>query len=77
MLEAQTDSFEDYIIQVKKSTQALSKLVRLDTVSTGGTDSHIVFSFTKDKVSLGNQIEKICEYVDISINKNTFGGYLR
>ena len=76
MLEAQTDEFRDYIIQVKKNAQALSgELVRLGyKISTGGTDNHIVLVYTKDKGITGSKIEKICEYVDISINKNSVFG---
>lgn len=76
MLEAQTDEFKEYIIQVKKNAQALSgELVRLGyKISTGGTDNHIVLVYTKDKGITGSKIEKICEYVDISINKNSVFG---
>ena len=76
MLEAQTDEFRDYIIQVKKNAQALAgELVRLGyKISTGGTDNHIVLVYTKDKGITGSKIEKICEYVDISINKNSVFG---
>ena len=76
LLEVNTDKFKEYIKQVRKNAQALSDtLTDLGyKISTGGTDNHIVLCYTKDKGITGSKIEKICEYVDISINKNSVFG---
>ncbi len=76
MLEVQQPEFKEYIIQVKKNAKILAEeLIKLGyKVSTNGTDNHIVLCYTKDKGITGSKIEKICEYVDISINKNSVFG---
>ena len=76
MLEAGTDDFKNYIIQVRKNAKALAdELINLGyKISTNGTDNHIVLCYTKDKGITGSKIEKICEFVDISINKNSVFG---
>ena len=75
-MEAQSEEFVNYIKQVKKNAQALSdELINLGyKISTNGTENHIVLCYTKDKGITGSKIEKICEYVDISINKNSVFG---
>ena len=76
MLEVQSQEFKEYIQQVKKNAKVLAEeLINLGyKISTNGTENHIVLCYTKDKGVTGSKIEKICEYVDISINKNSVFG---
>ena len=76
LLEVQTPDFKNYIIQVKSNAKALSKYL-LDqgyTLSTGGTDNHIILVNLNPLGITGSKIEKICERVDISLNKNAVLG---
>lgn len=76
LLEVQTPEFKNYIIQVKSNAKALSKYL-LDqgyTLSTGGTDNHIILVNLNPLGITGSKIEKICERVDISLNKNAVLG---
>ena len=68
--------FKEYIKQVRNNAKKLSKIL-IDlgyNISTNGTDNHIVLCNVKDKGITGSKIEKITEYVDISINKNAVYG---
>jgi glycine hydroxymethyltransferase len=40
----------------------------------GGTDNHIILIDLKETGISGSKMEKICEYVGISINKNSVSG---
>ena len=74
--EVSTPEFKEYIIQVKKNAQILAKELKNYgyTVITEGTDNHIVLLKVSDKGITGSKVEKVCEEVDISINKNTVFG---
>ena len=76
LLEVQTESFKEYIIQVKKNASILGEeLKRLGyKISTDGTDNHLLFVNLRNKNITGNKIELICELVDISLNKNAVLG---
>ena len=43
-------------------------------LSTNGTDNHLLLISLRDKKITGSKIEKICEAVHISINKNAVPG---
>lgn len=76
LLEVQTDEFKNYIKQVKLNSQALGKNL-IDagyTLSTQGSDNHIILVNLNPLGITGSKIEKICERVDISINKNAVFG---
>lgn len=68
--------FKDYIIQVKKNAKIMAEeFIKRDyKVCTNGTVNHLVLIDLKNKGVTGSKIEKICEYVDISINKNSVPG---
>jgi len=74
--EVATPEFKDYIINVKQNAKILAHtLIDLGyTVSSNGTDNHIVLVNVRDKGLTGSKVEKICELVDISINKNSIFG---
>ncbi len=74
--EVDTPEFKLYIQQVKKNAKALSnRLIEKGyNICTGGTDNHIVLINLHDKHITGSKVEKICEKVNISINKNAVFG---
>ena len=41
---------------------------------TNGSDNHLILIDLRDKKITGSKIEKICDFVDISINKNAVPG---
>lgn len=76
LLEVQSLEFRDYIAQVKKNAKVLASYMIGNgyTVSTNGTDNHLVLVNLKNRGITGSKIEKLCERVDISINKNAVHG---
>ena len=68
--------FKKYIQKVKSNAKALSnELIKMDyKVCSGGTDNHIILIDLNNKDISGNKIEKLCELVNISINKNSVPG---
>ena len=76
--EVNTPQFKDYIKQVRLNAQKLAK--RLEEyefkIVTGGTDNHLFLVDLRNKGITGGKMEKILEYVDISVNKNTIPGDL-
>ena len=43
-------------------------------ISSGGTDNHIVLWVVKEAGVTGSKVERACEYVGISLNKNCVPG---
>lgn len=41
---------------------------------TGGTDNHMVLLSVRDKGLTGSKVEKLCDEVHITLNKNTIPG---
>ena len=76
LYEVKTPEFKEYIINVKKNARILADhLIKLGyKISSNGTDNHIVLVNVKDKGLSGNKVEKVCELVNISINKNSIFG---
>lgn len=68
--------FKKYIQKVKSNAKALAnELIKMDyKVCSGGTDNHIILIDLNNKNISGNKIEKLCELVNISINKNSVPG---
>jgi len=68
-----TKEFKNYIIQVKKNAKTMAEefMKKGYKVCTNGTDNHLVLIDLNPQKITGSKIEKICEYVDISINKNS------
>ena len=76
LLEVQTDEFKDYMKQVKLNSKILADffIKKNYNLATNGTDNHIILVNLKNKNITGSKIEKICEYIDISLNKNSVIG---
>jgi glycine hydroxymethyltransferase len=73
---AATPEFKNYSIQVLKNCQAMaSHLVEKGyRLCTGGTDNHLLlWDLRADGVS-GSKFEKLCELIEITINKNSVAG---
>ena len=66
-------TFKNYMVQVLKNSRALAdEMMKLGYhVCTNGTDNHIVLVDLSDKKVNGRDIEILCEYVGIYLNKNT------
>jgi len=71
-----TPEFKNYIIQVKKNAKIMAQqfMNKGYKVCTDGTDNHLILIDLNPINITGSKIEKICEYVDISINKNSVAG---
>jgi glycine hydroxymethyltransferase len=74
--EAKSQSFPNYILQVKLNAAALAnQLKNYDyEIITGGTDNHIVLWDVRPTGLSAAVIEKLCELSDISVNKNSIIG---
>lgn len=70
--EALTDSFKDYVVQVRKNAKALSaKLTEYDfNIVSGGTDNHLMLIDLSNKNITGKQAEITLEHAGITVNKN-------
>lgn len=71
-----SDEFKNYIIQVKKNCKMMvNELLKRDyKLCTNGSDNHLILIDLRNKKITGSKIEKICEIVNISINKNSVPG---
>jgi glycine hydroxymethyltransferase len=71
-----TPEYKDYMLQVQKNARVLSnELIKYNyDIMTNGTDNHMILCDLRNKLITGNKIERICEYVCISINKNSVFG---
>ena len=74
--EVMTPEFKIYMKQVILNAKKLSnELIKKGYhISTGGTDNHQILVNLRNKGITGSKIEKICEKVNISINKNAVYG---
>jgi glycine hydroxymethyltransferase len=74
--EAAAPEFGDYIRSVKANAKALArKLVSHGyEIVTGGTDNHLVLWDLRPLGLTGSKLEKLCEAVHISLNKNAVRG---
>lgn len=71
-----SEEYKKYINQVLKNARQLSKdLIKFGyEILTGGTDNHIILVNLKNKGLSGNKVEKLCEMINISLNKNAIKG---
>lgn len=76
MREVMQPQFKTYIQNVKKNAAVLAREMRGNgyILSTGGTDNHLILVDLRPLGITGNKVEKLCEYVNISINKNAIFG---
>jgi len=74
--EVMTPEFKIYIQQVKKNAKQLaSTLLSYGyTLSTGGTDNHLLLCNLNPLHITGSKVEAICDYVHITLNKNSVYG---
>lgn len=70
--EALSNSFKDYVLQVRKNAQTLaSKLIENDfNIVSGGTDNHLMLIDLTNKNITGKQSEIALEHAGITVNKN-------
>ena len=74
--EVMTPEFKEYIIQVKKNAKVLANIL-MDhgyNLSTNGTDNHLILINLKPNDLTGSKVERVCELVGISLNKNAVYG---
>jgi len=76
MRQAATQEFRDYARQVCLNAKVLAHelLSRGYELVTGGTDNHLVLVDLRPAGLTGNKVEKICDLVHITVNKNTVPG---
>jgi glycine hydroxymethyltransferase len=69
-------SFKEYMLQVQENARYLGdKLKSLGfKLSTDGTDNHILLVDLSNFEITGSKMERVCELVNISLNKNTVYG---
>ena len=70
--EALTDSYFDYILQVRKNAQALSAALQGHgfSIVSGGTDNHLMLIDLRNKNITGKEAETVLGTVHITANKN-------
>ena len=70
--EALSDSYLEYVIQVKKNASAMAKeFVKRDyKIISGGTDNHLMLIDLRNKGITGKEAEENLGKADITINKN-------
>ena len=71
-----TPEFKAYIQQVKKNAQAMAAGLtkRGHVLATGGTENHLVLWDLRPHDITGSKMEKLCDAVDITLNKNAIYG---
>ncbi|CEL99961.1 unnamed protein product [Vitrella brassicaformis CCMP3155] len=71
--QATTPEFREYQEQVKKNAVAVGQelMARGFDLVSGGTDNHLILVDLRSKGLSGAKAEKVCELVNITINKNT------
>jgi len=76
LLEVNSESFRNYCKQVILNSKTMcEELINLGyNICTEGTDCHLMLLNLNPLGITGSKIEKICERVDISINKNSIVG---
>ncbi|KAJ1858378.1 glycine hydroxymethyltransferase shm1 [Coemansia sp. RSA 1822] len=74
--QACTPEFVQYAKQVRANTQALAKKLGAHgyRLSSGGSDNHLVLWDLKPLGLTGSKVEKVCELVNITLNKNSVCG---
>ena len=74
--EVATPEFKQYCKQIKANAKALAQAL-MDkgyTVCTNGTDNHLILWDVRPLGLTGSKVEKVCDLINISLNKNTVHG---
>ena len=74
--EVASPAFKEYCVQIKKNAKALAQAL-MDmgyTICTNGTDNHLLLWDVRPLGLTGSKIEKVCDLINISLNKNTVHG---
>jgi glycine hydroxymethyltransferase len=68
--------YKDYMLLVRDNARMLAKsLLKYGyNIMTNGTDNHIILIDLRETGISGSKFERICDYVNISINKNSVFG---
>jgi glycine hydroxymethyltransferase len=76
LLQASKPEFKEYIRQVKANASAMADefIKQGNTLVTGGTDNHLMLLSAKARGLTGTKLEKMCDAVHITLNKNTILG---
>lgn len=76
--EAMTPEFKTYIQQVKKNAQALAAalMARGHVLATGGTENHLLLWDLRPHGVTGSKMEKLCDAIHVTLNKNAIYGAL-
>jgi glycine hydroxymethyltransferase len=76
MKEVSTPEFKLYSQQVRKNAKALAQylLNKNHKLITGGTDNHLMLWDVRPLGLTGSKVEKACDLVHITVNKNTIIG---
>ena len=74
--EVMTDDFKAYIRQVKSNARAVGEALvsKGYTLATGGTDNHLILWDLRPQGVTGSKVEKLCDAVCITLNKNSVYG---
>ncbi|KAJ3189861.1 Serine hydroxymethyltransferase 4 [Gaertneriomyces sp. JEL0708] len=69
-------AFKQYAKQVKANADALARALKAKgyKIVTDGTDNHLVLWDLRPNGLTGSKMEKICDYVNITLNKNAVHG---
>lgn len=74
--EVATPEFKTYVQQVRANAKTLGEtlVAKGHALATGGTDNHLVLWDLRPKGLTGSKMEKICDAVRITLNKNCVPG---
>jgi glycine hydroxymethyltransferase len=74
--ECMTPAFKEYIKQVKSNASTLAETLTQKgyRMATGGTDNHLILWDLRPQGVTGSKLEKLCDLVCITLNKNAVLG---
>ncbi|KAI9092378.1 serine hydroxymethyltransferase [Phlyctochytrium arcticum] len=74
--QACSPEFKQYARQVKANASALAESLKQKgyKIVTDGTDNHLVLWDLRPQALTGSKMEKICDYLNITVNKNAVHG---
>lgn len=74
--QVMTPEFKQYSKQVKENCKELATVLQKFgyKIATNGTDNHLLLLDLRPNGLTGSKVEKVCELVNISVNKNTVHG---